>query len=163
VPAAGYLKGVRELCDKHKLTLIFDEVWTGCGRTGKYFAHQHDGVTPDIMTLGKALGGGVPTGCMFAAPEKAALMKPGTHGCTLGGNSLCAAVSAAVFDVLAKENLPERAVKLGGKVMERIRKFKDAGKIKDVRGRGLFIGIELAAADGAPVLQGALAKGVIIN
>jgi acetylornithine/succinyldiaminopimelate/putrescine aminotransferase len=166
-PAEGYLKGVRALCDKHGLTLIFDEVWTGCGRTGKYFAHQWAaggaGVTPDIMTLGKALGGGVPTGCMFAKPEKAALLKPGTHGCTLGGNPLCAAVSSAVFDVMEKEKLPERALKLGGKVMDRIRGIKNAGKVKEVRGSGLFIGVELAIPDGGPVVTAALSRGVIVN
>jgi acetylornithine/N-succinyldiaminopimelate aminotransferase len=164
IPADGYLKGVREICDKHRLTLIFDEVWTSCGRTGKYFAHQHAGVQPDIMTLGKALGGGVPTGCMFATPENAALLKPGTHGCTLGGNPLCAAVSAAVFDVLEKDHLPEQAAKLGEMAQQRIRRFKEAGsRIKDVRGRGLFIGIELTAADGAPVVAAALTKGLVIN
>src|SRR5262249_12977617 len=138
VPGEGYLKGVRELCDRHKLTLIFDEVWTGCGRTGKYFAHQLFGVKPDIMTMGKAVGGGMPTGCMFAVPEKAALLKPGMHGCTLGGNPLCAAVSAAVFDVLEKDGLCDKATKLGEAAMQRIRGFKNAGtRIKDVRGKGL--------------------------
>ncbi|MCL2646316.1 MAG: aspartate aminotransferase family protein [Phycisphaerales bacterium] len=164
VPEEGYLKGVREICDRHKLTLIFDEVWTGCGRTGKYFAHQHFGVTPDIMTLGKAIGGGVPVGCMFATPEKAALLKPGMHGCTLGGNPLCAAVAAAVFDVLDKDQLPAKATKLGEMAKTRIRGFKNAGsRIKDVRGHGLFIGVELTATDGTPVVMAALAKGLIVN
>ena len=164
VPGDGYLKGVRELCDQHRLTLIFDEVWTGCGRTGRFFAHQHAGVVPDVMTLGKALGGGVPTGCMFARPEKAALFRPGTHGCTLGGNPLCTAVSAVVFEVMEKERLPEKAAKLGEMAKQRIRGFKDASRrIKEVRGRGLFLGVELTAADGVPVVQAALAKGLIIN
>jgi predicted acetylornithine/succinylornithine family transaminase len=163
MPAPGYLKGVRTLCDKHKLTLIFDEVWTGCGRTGKVFASQWDGVTPDIMTLGKAVGGGLPTGVMFAIPEKAALLKPGTHGCTLGGNPVCAAASLAVFETLAKEKLPERAERLGMKAMEQIRGFKNASKIKEVRGRGLFIGVEMNAADASSVAATALSRGVIVN
>jgi len=163
MPPEGYLAGVRRLCDQHHLTLIFDEVWTGCGRSGKFFASQWYGVKPDIMTLGKALGGGLPTGCMFAVPEKAALLKPGTHGCTLGGNPVCAAASAAVFEVMEKENLPARAEKLGHAAMERIRNFKPADRIREVRGKGLFIGVELAAADGSPIVAGALAKGVIVN
>ncbi len=164
VPAVDYLAGVRAICDRHKLTLIFDEVWTGCGRTGKYFCHQYAGVTPDILTLGKALGGGVPVGCMFTTPEKAAFLKPGTHGCTLGGNPICAAVAAEVFAQLEKNNLPDAAARLGAIAVERVRNFKNAGaRIKDVRGKGLMLGIELAAADGAPVVKQALATGLIIN
>ena len=164
MPDDGYLQGVRALCDQHKLTLIFDEVWTGCGRTGKYFGQQHYGVTPDVMTLGKALGGGMPTGCMFARPEKAAFFKPGTHGCTLGGNPVCAAVSAAVLETLENDKLHDRAARLGTIVVGRIKGFKNAAtKIKQIRGKGLFLGVELAAADGAPVVQAALARGLIVN
>ncbi|HEY4328940.1 MAG TPA: aminotransferase class III-fold pyridoxal phosphate-dependent enzyme, partial [Phycisphaerae bacterium] len=83
VPSENFLRGVRDICNKHKLSMIVDEVWTGCARTGKPFAHQYGGITPDMMTLGKALGGGLPTGCMFTTPERAAFLKPGTHGCTL--------------------------------------------------------------------------------
>jgi acetylornithine aminotransferase len=164
VPSADYLAGVRALCDRHRITLIFDEVWTGCGRTGKFFAFQHAGVTPDILTLGKALGGGLPVGCMFARPELAALLKPGTHGCTLGGNPICAAAAATVLEVLHKEELPARAAHLGTLAMQHIRAFKNAeARIKQVRGQGLMIGIELLAADGAPVVKKAFALGLIIN
>ncbi len=164
MPGDGYLKGVREICDKHGLTLTFDEVWTGCGRTGKYFGHQHAGVVPDIMTLGKALGGGVPAGCMFASPAKAAFLKPGTHGCTLGGNPICAAVAAAVMETMEKENLPARAAALGQMATERLRAFKNATThIKEVRGRGLMLGIELNIPDAAPIVQQALLRGLIIN
>jgi predicted acetylornithine/succinylornithine family transaminase len=163
MPAPGYLKGVRDLCDKHKLALIFDEVWTGCGRTGKVFASQWEGVKPDIMTLGKAVGGGLPTGVMFAVPEKAALLKPGTHGCTLGGNPVCAAAALAVFETIAKEDLTARAERLGKKATEQIRSFKNASKIKEVRGRGLFIGVEMNAADASSVAGAALSRGVIVN
>src|SRR4051812_5151691 len=108
---ADFPRKVRNLCDERGLTLIFDEVWTGCGRTGKWFAHQHftgaDGrsIQPDIMTLGKAVGGGLPVGVMFAKPEIAALMVPGKHGCTLGGNPICMSVARTIFDVIEKENL----------------------------------------------------------
>jgi acetylornithine aminotransferase len=164
VPSADYLAGVRALCDRHRITLIFDEVWTGCGRTGKFFAFHHAGVTPDILTLGKALGGGLPVGCMFARPELAALLKPGTHGCTLGGNPICAAAAATVLEVLHKDDLPARAAHLGTLAMQHIRAFKNAkARIRQVRGQGLMIGIELLAADGAPVVKKAFALGLIIN
>ncbi len=163
VPGENYLKGVREICDRRGLCLIFDEVWTGCGRTGKTFAHQHAGVVPDILTLGKALGGGVPVGCMFAVPGKAEFLKPGTHGGRVGGTPICAAAGAAVMETLEREKLPERAAGLGEKAVARIRGFKSAGKIKEVRGRGLMLGVELANGDGAAVVQRALALGVIVN
>ncbi|MGC4033189.1 MAG: aminotransferase class III-fold pyridoxal phosphate-dependent enzyme [Tepidisphaeraceae bacterium] len=158
---AGYLKQLRELCDKTGITLIFDEVWTGCGRTGKWFAHQYDGVTPDIMTLGKAVGGGLPVGVMFAKPELAALMVPGKHGCTLGGNPICMAVSRTIFDVIEQEKLVDHAAKLGESAMATL-KDSLGSKATSVRGRGLFIGIELAEE---PVGFGdkALAAGLIIN
>ena len=91
VPPAGYLQAVREICDEHDLLLIFDEVQVGCGRTGNLFAYQHDGVTPDIMTLAKALAGGAPIGAMLAKEEVAAALGPGTHGSTFGGNPLMTA------------------------------------------------------------------------
>ncbi|HVX87254.1 MAG TPA: acetylornithine/succinylornithine family transaminase [Phycisphaerae bacterium] len=169
VPDPHFLAGVRALCDQHHLTLIFDEVWTGCGRTGAYFGHQlHNdrnggGVIPDIMTLGKALGGGVPVACMFAKPRLAALLKPGTHGCTLGGNPICAAIAAAVFDVLEQENLPAQAAQKGKRIVEALASFKNTGKIKQIRGTGLFLGVELHAPDAGPVVQAALAAGLIIN
>jgi acetylornithine/N-succinyldiaminopimelate aminotransferase len=164
MPAENYLRGVRELCTRHKLTMICDEVWTGVGRTGRYFGHQYAGITPDILTLGKALGGGAPVGCMFAEPGRAALLKPGTHGCTLGGNPICAAVGAAVLETVERDNLCAAAVKLGEIAAGRIRNFKNASeKIKEVRGRGLMLGVELAAADGSPVVNHALANGLIIN
>ncbi len=101
---------------------------------------------------------------MFAKPERAAFLKPGTHGCTLGGNPICAAVAAKVFDVMEKEKLPEGAVKLGALAMDRIRNFRNAGqRIKDVRGRGLMLGIELTVTDAAPVVKEALSRGVVIN
>jgi predicted acetylornithine/succinylornithine family transaminase len=160
---------VRQLCDEHNITLIFDEVWTGCGRTGQYFGHQlyktpaGDPVLSDIMTLGKALGGGVPTAAMFAIPRLAQFLTPGTHGCTLGGNPLCAAVATAVFDTIEQENLLQQATAKGEKIRNAIANFKNADKIKQVRGAGLMLGIALHTPDASPVVQKALSLGLVIN
>lgn len=162
MPEADYLAGVRKLCDQRKVALIFDEVWTGVGRTGKYFCHQHEGVLPDILSLGKALGGGIPTGAILAKPALAEFFKPGTHGCTLGGNPICAAVSTRVFEVLEREQLCARAVEQGAWAAETIKGFKSS-KIKEVRGKGLFIGIELALDDASKLVPAALARGLVLN
>ena len=170
---------VRELCDERGLTLIFDEVWTGCGRTGKWFAHQHFrgnaakpqaagesaacAVEPDIMTLGKAVGGGLPVGVMYAKPDLAKLLVPGTHGCTLGGNPICMAVARTIFDVIESEKLVDHAASLGELAFAKLRndpKLKD--RIVEVRGHGLMIGIQLKNAP-EQFLQKALARGLVIN
>ena len=165
---------VRELCDKHGLVLIFDEVWTGCGRTGRWFGHQHFArpngsangsgiVEPDIMTLGKAVGGGLPVGVMFAKPDLAKLMVPGTHGSTLGANPICMAASRTIFDVIERENLLANAASLGEHAMSRLSKDQRiADKIASVRGRGLMIGIELKEANEKIVEKG-LERGIVIN
>ncbi len=160
---------LRKLCDAKGITLIYDEVWTGCGRTGKWFGHQWltdaNGkvVQPDIMTLGKAVGGGLPVGIMFAKPEIANLLVPGRHGCTLGGNPICIAVSKAIFDVIERDNLVMHAAAMGEHGLARLRADKKiAGKIAGVRGRGLFIGIELKAAP-EKLVEKALDLGVILN
>jgi predicted acetylornithine/succinylornithine family transaminase len=170
VYAGDYPQRVRELCDKHRLTLIFDEVWTGCGRTGRWFAHQHfsrsgggGSVEPDIMTLGKAVGGGLPVGVMFAKPDVAKLMVRGTHGCTLGGNPICMAVSRTIFDVIGRENLLANAATLGEYAVARLTKEpRLLGKVAAVRGRGLMLGIELKEANEKIVERG-LERGIVIN
>lgn len=166
---AGYVERVRELCDKQGLTLIFDEVWTGCGRTGRWFAHQYfergggGAITPDVMTLGKAIGGGLPVGVMFAKPELANLMVPGTHGCTLGGNPICMAVARTIFDVIERERLLDHANRLSEYAVSRLREEpRIAGKIAEVRGRGLMLGVELKDPPDA-FLERALAKGLVVN
>ena len=165
----GYLRQVRELCDRRELTMIFDEVWTGCGRTGRWFAHQHfataDGkpIVPDVMTLGKAVGGGLPVGVMVARPEVAALMGPGKHGSTLGANAICMAVSRALFDVIEREDLVGRAAVLGEQAVARLRNEKAIqSKVAAVRGRGLFLGVELKTPPEKLVEKG-LERGVVIN
>ncbi len=165
----GHVAKVRKFCDEKGISLIFDEVWAGCGRTGRWFGYQHvtdDAgkiVEPDIMTLGKAVGGGLPVGVMFAKPQLAALMGPGKHGSTLGANPICMAVSKTVFDVIDREKLVERAAQLGEVAISRLRKDpKIASKIVEVRGRGLMLGIELTFEPQKLVEKG-LAKGVLIN
>ncbi len=166
---ADYPAKVRKLCDERGLTLIFDEVWTGCGRTGKWFAHQwfSDGtapVIPDIMTLGKAIGGGLPVGAVWAKSELAKLLVPGTHGNTLGANPICMAVANAIFEVIEKENLVAHAEKLGQQAIARLRdekRLKD--KIVDVRGKGLMLGIEMKNPPAAGFVERGLAHGVALN
>ena len=164
-----YAIELRKLCDAHQVTLIFDEVWTGCGRTGRWFGHQHftdafgKVVPPDIMTLGKAVGGGLPVGVMFARPAIADLLVPGKHGSTLGGNAIAMAVSRTLFDVIEREELVNHAATLGEYGVARLK--NEAGirdKVAAVRGRGLFLGIELKNPPERLVDKG-LEKGVIIN
>lgn len=163
MPDEGYLAGVRKLCDQKKVALIFDEVWTGVGRTGHYFGYQHYGVTPDIMSMGKALGGGIPVGGILAKPAFAEFFKPGTHGCTLGGNPICAAVAAKIFEVLETEKLCQRATEQGAWLVGALRGMKNSHKIKEIRGKGLFVGVELALADGSKLVPEALSRGLVIN
>lgn len=163
-----YIARVRELCDKHAALLIFDEVWTGVGRTGKWFCHQHfaksdgSGIEPDIMTLGKAIGGGLPVGVMFAKPDHAKHLVPGKHGCTLGGNPLCTAVSRTLLDVIERDHLLDRATELGQQLLSRLQSPTLKARIKEVRGHGLFWGIDMHEPP-KDLVQQALAAGVILN
>src|SRR5207244_12347781 len=132
--------GTRRVCDERNVTRIFDEVWTGCGRTGKWFGHQHfvdafgKRIAPDIMTLGKAVGGGLPVGVMWAKPEIAKLLVPGKHGSTLGGNPICMAVSKTIFEVIDRERLADNAAALGEYGMARLRSERRiADKITAIR------------------------------
>ncbi len=159
---------VRALCDQKGLTLIFDEVWTGCGRTGRWFGYQYfvvNGKTiePDIITIGKAIGGGLPVGAMWAKPDVAKLLVPGKHGCTLGGNPICMAVSRTIFDIIERDGLLARASLLGEKATARLRNdSRIKNKIAQVRGRGLMLGIELNESPQKIVDKG-LERGVILN
>ena len=164
VPPAGYLAKVKELCQKHDALLILDEVQTGVCRSGKWFAWMLTGVKPDIMTMAKAIGGGIPMGA-FAVDEKLAhVFKPGDHGTTFGGNVLACAASYATLSILEKDNMPEVVTQTGeyfkGKMQELQNKFPE--KITQVRGAGLILGMELAKP-GAPVVEKCLEKGFIIN
>ena len=166
-----YPSKVRQLCDQRGITLIFDEVWTGCGRTGRWFAHEwfsraggDDVVRPDIMTLGKAVGGGLPVGVMWARPELAKLLVPGTHGSTLGANPICMAVAQTIFHVIERENLVKHAEYLGSHALGRLREEKKLReKVAQFRGRGLMLGIELKTAPAPGFVERALSRGVVIN
>ena len=174
VPDADYLPNLRALCDEHDLLLICDEVWTGCGRTGKYFAHQHWNITPDIMTLAKGVGGGLPVGVMCARDEVAAEFNWEKHGgvvhaSTLGGNPIAMAATAAVFHVLERDNLVKHGGEMGDYAMQRLREAaKTNDAIVNVRGKGLFVGIELDPAKGwfasaKDVANRCMDRGVLIN
>jgi acetylornithine/N-succinyldiaminopimelate aminotransferase len=144
MPHADYLKRVRDLCDRRKILLLLDEVQTGIGRTGKLFAWQHANVKPDIMTLAKALGGGLPIGAMIARSEIAQSLTPGSHGSTFGGNPVSCAAALAVLDALEQDGALENARSVGGYILERLRTFaKGCPRIAEVRGLGMMIGIVL--------------------
>ncbi len=163
VPAADYFKQVRELCNQHGLLLIFDEVQTGLGRTGKLFAHQHFDVEPDIMTLAKALAGGAPIGTMLARAEIAASFSPGTHGSTFGGNPLMTATAVAAVRTLLEEKLLERSVEMGAYLTAELEKLRQRFDfIREVRGIGLMIGVSLAIPGGEIVKKGH-ARGLLLN
>lgn len=143
VPPDGYLAECAEICNKHNVLLICDEVQTGLGRTGEFLACQHDDVQPDGLILGKALGGGLlPISMFLARDDVMDVFNPGDHGSTFGGNPLAAAVAFEAISVLGEEKLPERSKELGAYFIKRLRSL-DTPFIKDIRGRGLFIGMEI--------------------
>ena len=167
IPAPeGYLRGLRELCDSKGALLILDEIQTGIGRTGRMFALEHDEVVPDVLALGKGLGGGFPVAAFLCTEAVAATVKPGDHGGTYVGNPLACAAASAVLEVVQEEKLVERAAKLGARLSGRLRAFAEAtpGVTRGVRGRGLLVGLVLADADAAATLpRRALAAGVLTN
>ncbi len=143
VPDEGYLKGIRKITQENNLLMILDEVQTGFGRTGKMFAFQHEGIKPDILAVGKALGGGVyPVSAVLADNAVMDVFKPGDHGSTFGGNPLAAAVGSAALDVLVDEKLDERSAELGKYFKDRLVEI-NSPYVKEVRGKGLFIGVEI--------------------
>ena len=148
IPPAGYLKRLREICDRHNILLITDEIQPGLGRTGKLFASEHDGIKPDIMVIGKALSGGVyPVSAVLASHDIMGLFKPGEHGSTFGGNPLACAVGRAALRVIAEERLVENSAALGEYFLEQLEEIPSP-QVKEVRGKGLFIGVELYPAAG---------------
>jgi acetylornithine/N-succinyldiaminopimelate aminotransferase len=163
VPQPGYLAELRALCDRHDWLLMLDEIQTGMGRTGTLFACQHEEVLPDVMTLAKGLGNGVPIGTCLARGAAAELFGPGSHGSTFGGNPLACSAALAVLEVLTSTGLPARAAALGEDLMTLFRaRLADAPGVVEVRGKGLMIGIELDRPCTDLVGQ-ALAAGLLIN
>ena len=163
VPAPGFLREVRELCDRHELLLILDEVQTGIGRTGKLFAHEHAGITPDILTLAKALGSGLPIGATLARAEVAGEMGPGSHGSTFGGNPVACAAAIRTLEVLLDGGVLENCGAVGPYLGERLRRIAaSCGAVRGVRGLGLMWGMELDRP-ARPVVEACLQEGLVIN
>jgi acetylornithine/N-succinyldiaminopimelate aminotransferase len=166
VPSPGYLRGLREICDAAGALLIFDEVQTGIGRTGKWFACEHEGVDPDVMTLGKGLGGGFPVAAFLTTDRVAETVSLGDHGTTFGGNPLACAAANATLRVVEEEKLVARAAELGGRLQQRLLDFAAAKPEVAVsaRGRGLLQGLILRdSARAAELPARAIERGVLVN
>ena len=162
-PDPDYLKAVRRLCDEKHVLLIFDEIQTGMGRTGKLFAYEHFGIEPDIMTLAKALANGLPIGAMLASEEVAEAFGPGAHASTFGGTPIITAASVQVVKVLLEENLIHHCAKMGEYFKERLSELKARHEsIVDVRGMGLLLGMKLNIEGGA-IVNSCMEKGFLIN
>ncbi len=163
IPPDGFLNGLRELADEHNLLLIFDEVQSGCGRTGKWFAYQHSGVTPDIMTLAKSLCGGVAGAAIMTTAELAKSLRPGMHAATFGGNPIAARAGIATIETIDDEDLLTRATALG----ERFRKnlaplVEELPSVTELRVCGLMIGLELTS-EGSSLVGECMERGLLIN
>jgi acetylornithine/LysW-gamma-L-lysine aminotransferase len=162
VPPEGFLKGLREICDEKHVLLMFDEVQTGFGRTGKLFACEHWGVVPDVMCLAKPLAGGLPLGATVAREEVMSSFKVGDHSTTYSGNPLVCAAGCAAIDVLIQEKLPERAATLGAYFKSKLEGLQSKHKtVKEVRGLGLMLGMEMKF-DVLNTLLKAMDKGVLV-
>jgi acetylornithine aminotransferase len=162
VPPDGYLAAAREITAAHGALLVLDEVQTGMGRTGTFFAHQHDGITPDVVTLAKGLGGGLPIGACLAVGPAARLLTPGLHGSTFGGNPICTAAALAVLRVLAADDLVGRAGRLGKSLSHGIEALAHP-LIDHVRGRGLLCGVALTEPAAKNVETAARHAGFLVN
>ena len=163
VPPQGYLQAAAELCRKHNVLLIADEIQTGLGRTGKLLACEHEGVQPDGLILGKALGGGIfPVSMFLARKEVMDVFRPGDHGSTFGGNPLGSAIGLEALKLLVEERLPERSAELGDYLIAGLHKI-DSPLIRDIRGRGLFVGVEIDPSLGSAraVCEALMARGLL--
>lgn len=164
IPYENYLRDVRRLTKKKKVLLMLDEIQVGMGRTGKLFAYEHYGIKPDIMTLAKALGGGIPCGAFLATSQVAKHFTPGVHGTTLGGNPIAMSAGLAVIKTIMEDGLLDRTVSSGEYFLERLAGIKEAhpGLVKDVRGKGLILGIEFKSPEIAKdVVTRAVGKGLL--
>ncbi len=164
VPSEEYLKSLRRLCDRHNVLLMLDEVQTGMGRTGRLFAYEHTGITPDVAALAKGLGAGMAIGALIATDKAAQALAPGSHGSTFGGNPLACAAGLASLETLLEDNIIIQSVEqLGKHFMERLRSLKKKyAFVKDVRGMGLLIGMELDF-EGKEIVTACLKEGFLIN
>ncbi len=163
IPDPDYLNQLRDICDKQEWLLMLDEIQTGMGRTGEWFAFQHNGIQPDVMTLAKALGNGVPIGACLVNDKAGEIMQPGNHGSTFGGNPLMCATASTVIDTIKKDELISNARKLGKYIVNGFKeKLSDIGGVREVRGLGLMIGIELDS-ECTELVKLALDKQLLIN
>lgn len=163
IPDANYLREIRALCDQQGWLMMLDEIQTGVGRTGRWFGFQHDNITPDVMTLAKGLGNGMPIGACLARGEAAELFAPGNHGSTFGGNPLACAAAIAVIDTIEQEAIVARAAELGERMLAGFNAaLAGVDGVVAIRGRGMMIGIQLDRAT-APLPGQALARGLLIN
>ena len=162
-PKEGYLESVRHICDKNGILLIFDEIQTGMGRTGKLFAYQHFGIEPDIMTLAKALGNGLPIGAMLAREKIARAFQPGSHASTFGGTPLVTAAALEVVQTLSREHIIDHCLEIGNYFKSRLLWLKDRhDSVEDVRGMGLLLGMKING-EGASIVNACMEKGFLIN
>ena len=159
-PPAGYLKALREICDVNGALLVIDAVQTGMGRTGFWFGYEHEEITPDVITLAKGLGGGLPLGAMIAIGPAAHLLKPGEHGSTFGGNPVSCAAGLAAIQEIEKKSLNEKALELGEFLKSELLKIEG---VTEVRGRGLLLGIVLEKDWAKEIANFLMAKGVLVN
>jgi acetylornithine aminotransferase len=163
IPPDGYLEGLRRMCDQRDVLLIFDEVQTGIGHTGHFFGYQHEGVVPDVMTLAKGLGGGLPIGVMMAKPHIAEALGPGTHGSTFGGNPVACSAALAVLQTIEDENILDHVQQVGAHFVAGLKSLqKKYAFITNVRGRGLMVAAELDRPGGHMVVI-CLERGYLIN
>jgi predicted acetylornithine/succinylornithine family transaminase len=164
VPADGYLKALRGICDRHQLLLVLDEIQTGMGRTGRLFAYEHEGITPDVMALAKGLGAGMPIGALLATDKAAQGFAAGSHGSTFGGNPLACSAALAALDALLEDNIIiQNVVALGAHFLDGLRTLKAKYPfVKDVRGKGLLVGMELDF-EGKDIVAACLREGLLIN
>ena len=163
IPDADYLTSLREICDENGWLLMLDEIQTGLCRSGKWFAHQHAGIVPDVMTLAKALGNGMPVGACVVNSDAAQVFEPGNHGSTFGGNPLASAAALTVLDVLERENLADQASQ-SGEILQQLfaESLADIAGVKEIRGMGMLLAIELERPCGELVMK-AVEKGLLIN
>lgn len=163
LPTDGFLQGLRKLCDEQGLLLAFDEVQTGCGRTGRWFAYQHFGVTPDIMTLAKSLCGGIAGGALLTRPEIAPSLRPGMHAATFGGNPIAARAGIAALEMIERDGLLAHAQRLGELFRSRLTELAARCElIREVRVLGVMIGVELSI-EGAELVKACMERGLLIN
>jgi len=163
VASKDYVSAVRRICDERDLVLIFDEVQTGMGRTGAMFCFEHYGVAPDVMTLAKSLGGGLPIGAMVSSRKFEAVLKPGMHASTFGGSPIACSAALAVFDAIKKQGLISNTQKMALYLVQKLGELKKKRSIiKEIRGKGLMIGVELAI-EGKEIVEKCLKEGLLIN